>query len=342
MFNSISFSPSETAIIYSAEANPETLDDLDEDPYPKYRFKPHFGESYPNIRRPVLVMVRWADASTKAPLQNRLVRVISPTVSDNVVFGQAIFATEYRIFATGFKKTQDDRCLGIKWCLNRPGSIWELTTSMNATSGDLQTAGDVAIDIPGRSCRSPRIFFDKHGTPKHFFWLSNPAGGIHSSSTSLHVRDLVGDTGDRVLVDSISDPGTQGFPGLYAELNILPDPFIDDTTPSIVLQTIWGSSATIVSVNIETGILTHERSQFGGDPLEAWTVLAADGCSQMVCSQSSLTSPPKLVLLTLNDGKWVSRVLDSSDVSPQGKLQLSLVPRKAFRLSRMFSARSPR
>ncbi|KAG6374175.1 hypothetical protein JVT61DRAFT_4827 [Boletus reticuloceps] len=152
----------------------------------------------------------------------------------------------------------------------------------------------VAIEVQARACRSPRILFDKDGAPKYLFWLSNPVGGVHS--TSLHVRDLVRDGRDRVLVDSVSDPGPDGFPRLYTEFNILPNPFLYDTTTLIVLQTIWGSSLTIVSVDIETGHVAHERLWFGGSPLEAWIVLATDGRSQMVCSSSSLTSPPKLVL----------------------------------------------
>lgn len=277
-------------------------------------------------------MVRWrnpADASsiTKALVKHTSVTVISPPppLSDNVVFGQAIFATEDRIFATGIEKTEDGRFLGIKWYPSRPSSIWELNVATDAISDGLQTPGDaytaLKIRVPGRSCRSPRVFFDKDGTPKHLFWLSNRIGGASASSTSLHVRDLVANSGDRILLDSVLDPGNEEFPGLY-ELNILPDPFIYNMTPSIVLQTLWGSSATIVSVSIETGVVTHERLRFGGSPLEGWTVLATDGHSQMVCSQSSLTSPPKLVLFTLNQkGEWASRVLESTIVSPQGKLQ---------------------
>ena len=64
------------------------------------------------------------------------------------------------------------------------------------------------------------------GAPKQLFWLSNAVGGVCSSSTSLHGRDLVGDSGDRILADSVSDPGTERFPGLYAEPKLLPNLFI--------------------------------------------------------------------------------------------------------------------
>ncbi|KAG9308672.1 Alpha/Beta hydrolase protein [Chiua virens] len=306
VFQSISFSPSETAIIYAAEANPETADDLRYDPYPKHRYNPHFGESYSGTRRPTLFMARWRDQVLS---KNIPAVEISLPRSDGVIFGQAIFATEKRIFATGFRKNED----------GQPTSIWEIKAAENSVSEDHpnQYYPAFEIKVPGRSCRSPRVFLDKNGLPRQLFWLSNPLGGVHASSTSLHVRDLVGDSGDRILVDNVSDPVNGGFPGLY-DCNLLPDPFIYNPTPSILIQTTWGSMVTVVSVDIKTGLLTHERSQLGGNPLDSWSLLATDGSSQMLCSQSSLTTPLKLVLLTLNDSReWVSRVLESSVVSPQ-------------------------
>ncbi|KAG2751637.1 hypothetical protein P692DRAFT_201863756 [Suillus brevipes Sb2] len=41
---SLSFSPSETSLLYTAEANINSDDNASDDPYPKFRYTPHFAE----------------------------------------------------------------------------------------------------------------------------------------------------------------------------------------------------------------------------------------------------------------------------------------------------------
>ncbi|KAF9232903.1 Alpha/Beta hydrolase protein [Melanogaster broomeanus] len=344
VFKSLAFSPSETALIYTAEANPDTEGDIQDDPYPNLQFKPDFGESLFNRQRPTLFMLRWRSPVDKSSIARVAKKEMSLTaltlpqsLSDTIVLGQAVFATEERIFTTGYEKTLDGRFLGIKWCSNRPASIWELmlpavdpTTESSLGTSSVCTA--VKIEVPGRSSRSPRVLYGMDGKAKQLFWLSHPVGGPHMACSSLHVRDLVGGTEDRVLVHGISGCEGDQFPGLYTDFNLLANPFIYNMTPSVVLQTCWRSSATIVSVQVETGDISHERMWFGGSPSEGWTVLVTDGVSRMVCSKSSLTSPPKLVLLTLNRGReWIRTVLDRSIVSPEmeealGDLAMSVIP----------------
>ncbi|KAF8837150.1 alpha/beta-hydrolase [Paxillus ammoniavirescens] len=342
VFKSLAFSPSETALIYTAEANSDTVKDLRDNPYPYHRFKCDFGESYSNKRHPTLFVLRWgspvdAPSTTRVPKQDISLTALAlpKPLSDTIALGQAVFVTEERIFATGYETGEDGRFLGIKWCPNRPASIWDLNLPVampvaESSPGVSVVCTAVKIEAPGRSFRSPRVFFDLDGKAKQLFWLSHPVRD--PSSSSLHVRDLVGGAGDRVLTDSVSDPEEDQFPGLYTNFNLLANPFIHNMTPSVVLQTYWRSSATIISVHVETGDINHERMWFGGSPSEGWTVLATDGVSQMVCSKSSLTSPPKLVLLTLNSGgEWVRRILDRSIVSSKmeealGNLALSVIP----------------
>ncbi|KAF9230862.1 hypothetical protein BU15DRAFT_83087 [Melanogaster broomeanus] len=133
VFKSLAFSPSETALIYTAEANPDTEGDLQDDPYPNLQFKPDFGESLFNRKRPTLFMLRWRSPVDKSSIARVAKKEMSLTaltlpqsLSDTIVLGQAVFATEERIFTTGYEKTLDGRFLGIKWCSNRPASIWEL------------------------------------------------------------------------------------------------------------------------------------------------------------------------------------------------------------------------
>ena len=54
-FKSLSFAPSETALVYTAEANPESTREQEDDPYPKFCFTPHFGEQLSTKRRPTLL-----------------------------------------------------------------------------------------------------------------------------------------------------------------------------------------------------------------------------------------------------------------------------------------------
>ncbi|KIK92455.1 hypothetical protein PAXRUDRAFT_829938 [Paxillus rubicundulus Ve08.2h10] len=342
VFKSLAFSPSETALVYTAEANSDTPKDLQDNPYPSCRFKSDFGESYSNKRHPTLFILRWgspvdAPAIMRVPKWNVSLTALAlpKALSDTVALGQAVFVTEERIFATGYETGKDGRFLGIKWCSNRPASIWDLNIPVAMAVAENPPGVSVVctaakIEAPGRSFRSPRVFFDPDKKAKQLFWLSHPVGD--AASYCLHVRDLVGVTEDRVLIDSVSDPEEDQFPGLYTNFNLLANPFIYNVTPSVVLQTYWKSSATVISVQVETGDINHERMWFGGSPSEGWTVLATDGVSQMVCSKSSLTSPPKLVLLTLNrGGEWVRRILDRSILSPKmeealGDLTLSVVP----------------
>ena len=70
---SLAFSPSETALVYTAEANPNDFDNIKHEheyeydatshDYDKYRFLPSFGEKLGGRKRPVLFVVRWADPS---------------------------------------------------------------------------------------------------------------------------------------------------------------------------------------------------------------------------------------------------------------------------------------
>ncbi|KIJ61708.1 hypothetical protein HYDPIDRAFT_115515 [Hydnomerulius pinastri MD-312] len=342
VFKSLSFSPSETALIYTAEANPETTEGPEDDPYPKHRFKPHFGEMLFTRQRPTLFMLRWysphdATSFTRVAKKDMSLTALTlpGSLSDTMVLGQAVFAKEGQVFVTGYEQTEDGRYLGIQWCFNRPASIWELTLPKAGlidgdSLGASVTCSAVKIELPGRSCRSPRVFFDLDGTAKQLLWLSHALGGF--SCSSLHVRDLSGETDDRVLVDAVSDAEEDQFPGLYTDFTLLANPFIYNVAPSIVMQSVWRSSATVVSAHLETGAVSHERMWFGGSPSEGWTILATDGVSQMVCSKSSLTSPPEVLYLTLNPGgEWVRRVLDRPTLSPKMQealedLTISVVP----------------
>src|SRR6267154_5362900 len=68
--SSLSFSLSETSLIYIAEANVNGDDDASNNPYPKFRYTPHFGEPSRTKKRPTIFLFRlvmcWAWPGLKA------------------------------------------------------------------------------------------------------------------------------------------------------------------------------------------------------------------------------------------------------------------------------------
>ncbi|KIM65541.1 hypothetical protein SCLCIDRAFT_22710 [Scleroderma citrinum Foug A] len=311
---SLSFSPSETAFIYTAEANPDSADDIGDDPYLKFRYTPNFGEGLYTRKRPTLYIFRWreptADTSvptTRIPKKDLSLMAISlsqpPMIP--VFFGQASFATESQIFATGYELTADGRILGIKACFNRPSSIWELFLPSQNGKPDAETISCTAnkIEIPGRSCRSPRILFDKNRNPITVFWLSNPTFGPHASTVSLHSYNLIDKSPPSVLLASETSDNGDGFPGLYAEFNLLEDPFIEREGKGtcLITQSLWQSRTELVSVAVSDGYIFNETHHTPPDlpPFSNWNLLASDGYGSVVCSRSTPTSPPHVVLLNM-------------------------------------------
>ncbi|KAF9230861.1 Alpha/Beta hydrolase protein, partial [Melanogaster broomeanus] len=200
------------------------------------------------------------------------------SLSDTIVLGQAVFATEERIFTTGYEKTLDGRFLGIKWCSNRPASIWELmlpavdpTTESSLGTSSVCTA--VKIEVPGRSSRSPpRALW--HGRESQAVVLAlAPSRRAAYGMLFFTCPRLGWRTEDRVLVHGIFWLRRRPVPGfIHWTFNLLANPFIynDDTIrrPADVLE-------------VETGDISHERMWFGGSPSEGWTVLVTDGVSRM-------------------------------------------------------------
>ncbi|KIK35388.1 hypothetical protein CY34DRAFT_17047 [Suillus luteus UH-Slu-Lm8-n1] len=85
---SLSFSPSETSLIYTSE-----FEATDDDPYNKFRCTPHFGDTSRAKKRPTIFLFRWIRSPdfTRATKQN-LTLVALPgqcTVTKPILFAQA-------------------------------------------------------------------------------------------------------------------------------------------------------------------------------------------------------------------------------------------------------------
>jgi hypothetical protein len=316
-FRSFSFTPSESALVYAAEANPETTEGQEDDPYPKFRFIPNFGEQLYTKKRPTLFVFRWlfpnellrgGSDTTPAPFVTAL--SLDQPSNVPVLFCQATFITETRLYATGYEQTGDGKLLGLKFCFNRPSSVWELSLPSEYPEKATTTAcKSVKIGATGRSCRSPRVLFDNDRVPTTLFWLSNPLGGPHASTVSLHARDLKGSAGDRLLVDVVHDPSAQEFPGLYTEYNLPESPFLRLGDKTFVLvQSLWRSRPTLILINAENGDLIDLTPVMDGQPLYSWSLLGTDGAHSVICSRSTPTSPPETVLLTLTQNRTTGNI----------------------------------
>jgi acylaminoacyl-peptidase len=89
---SLSFSPTESAILYTAEGKtPET-----EDPFVKFRFNPDFGEGLVGKKQPVTFIFRW-DSSHRSTTTSDKPRIalVKLESKENVRFGQAVFLSEF-------------------------------------------------------------------------------------------------------------------------------------------------------------------------------------------------------------------------------------------------------
>ncbi|KAK2465161.1 hypothetical protein APHAL10511_002853 [Amanita phalloides] len=287
--STIAFSPSETALVYIAEQNEPSPD---HDPFAKFRFSPSFGEGLPKSRRPRIFIFRWQESETISVLSIQTDRVIH--------FGQAIFHTETELYATGFEPTPDDRLLGIKYCTNRPMSIFRLSVTGTTDAGEYLTA--VHQLTPAHlACRSPRIFTSSAST--FLAYLSCAIGGPHSAANSLHLIDLSvsSQPQPKTLVPIVDEPGSASFPGLYPPYNLLTSLVVNHATwnaPKLVTHSIWRSRSTVVLIDAQNGDITNLTPP--DDSLWNWQVLTTDGDAKIVCVRSSPSVPHQVVLGTIS------------------------------------------
>ncbi|KAG1834331.1 hypothetical protein DFJ58DRAFT_908669 [Suillus subalutaceus] len=340
--SSLSFSPSETSLLYTAEANINSDDNASDDPYPKFRYTPHFGEPSCAKKRSTIFLFRWtrSTAFTRAAKQDMLLVALSLAQPTRVpvLFGQATFATEDVIYASGHEHTKDGRLLGVKWCFNRPMGIWEIKLPESATVqgtpfGTKILCNALKLTPSERSCRSPRVLYNDSHTPTKLFWFSNPVGGPHASCVSLESRDLTTGT-NKVLVDTVMEPTPENdFPGLYPNYNMPSSPFLrcGDRT-YIVLHSLWRSRATILFIDTESGAISDKTKMRDGEPLYSWDLHATDNKTRLICSRSTPTTPSEVLLGYFDQHDNLNwKVLDKPTISSATEnalrdLTVSIIP----------------
>ncbi|KAG6847174.1 hypothetical protein H0H93_009726, partial [Arthromyces matolae] len=321
---SLTFSPSETSLLYVAEGNPPTP--TDEDPYIKFRYTPQFGEGLSGKRRPTIFVFAWKNGSGEP--QKALSSI---SIDSKALFGQVIFSPKGdSLYATGYEYTSDHRLLGIKYCFNRPSGIWELTPEPSSLSLDslLKEESNV-IKCTGKkltpsylSCRSPRIF--THNEKTTLLWFSHPSGGPHAATSLLYSLDITSGTDPKKitspLVDSVSKPDQGAFPGLYPDPNLSASSTLQldssSSSPYVITHSIWGSRTTVLLISTVDGTVKNLTPEDGN--LYSWKVFNTDGHKRVLCSRSTPISPNELVLGEFDDKGEVSwRVLYNPAIPSQ-------------------------
>jgi hypothetical protein len=311
------FSPAESAIVYTAEGNETSADDdkLGDSPE-TYRWKPDLGESWRGKRNLTTFLFRWDSSADLTPRVS--LSALSPAEAPPVptLFGQAVFASESRIFATGFEQTKDGRLLGLVWCRNRPMGIWELLLpdqDVDSSAKDTPVVLKCAarkLTAPERSCKCPRVLGDT------LFWLSDQIGGAHAACTSLVSLNL--STGEeKLLVDTVWEPSPpNAFPGIYTE-SLPTQPFLwIDHKPFLVTTSTWRSRSTLLLIGAQDGAVT-DLTPAGRWGQVSFKVLCTDGERRIVCARSAPTVPSvTMIALVRGDFSATWEFLEGPTLKP--------------------------
>ncbi|KIM37876.1 hypothetical protein M413DRAFT_448146 [Hebeloma cylindrosporum] len=330
--SSLSFSPSESAILYTAEAKaPET-----EDIFQRFRFDPDFGEGLSGKKRPAIFLFRWDISKGGKDSSPSLIQL---KTREDVRFGQAIFSSssDKIIYATGYEFTSDGRMLGVKGCFNRPSGIWQLMLSSIPTTEAPPEVTSKKISPASHSCRSPRIVV--HEGRAFLVWLGGSIGGAHIACNLIYRHEITSDGSkdlafpdETPLIPIIDTPGSDGFPGLYPAYNLPKSASIQvlGSQAYLLLHSNWGSRTTVLRISLIDGSVKNLTP--ANDDLYSWSVLTTNGLDSVICSRSSPSVPYEIMLGKFNsDGVVTWALLDKPQLPGSvskalGSIRTSVIP----------------
>uniref|UniRef100_A0A0E0BAI8 acylaminoacyl-peptidase n=1 Tax=Oryza glumipatula TaxID=40148 RepID=A0A0E0BAI8_9ORYZ len=313
-FHGISWNQEETLIAYIAEESPEPKPVFD---YTGYRkegssekdcnnwkgqgdWEEDWGETYSKKGRPSLFVLDIASGEVRA----------AKGISRSLSVGQVVWAPpsscgreKYLIFVgwlehNGFQNTP--RKLGIKYCSNRPCSLYATLCPFEESDVDNAPVSDsklesasVAINLTPSisSAFFPR--FSKDGKLLVFLSANHAVdSGAHNATDSLHKINWPSDWKmDQYLeitdvVPIVMCPQDGCFPGLYCS-SMLSDPWLSDRC-TMILTSAWRSTEVILSIDVLSGKATRispENSEY------SWSALAVDGHNVLAVSSSPIDPP---------------------------------------------------
>ncbi|XP_006414693.2 acylamino-acid-releasing enzyme [Eutrema salsugineum] len=318
-FEGISWNSDETCVAYVAEEPSRPKPTFDHLGYYKKEnsldkdigswkgqgdWEEEWGEAYAGKRQPALFVIDVESGEVEQ------IKGVPRSISvGQVVWSPKINGSaQYLVFAAWLG---DKRKFGIKYCYNRPCSLYAIKfTGVSSGSDEPKDDANQAFPIHNltksiSSGFSPR--FSKDG--KFLLFLSAKTAvdsGAHWATESLHKIDWPSDgkfteSVNIVNVTQVVNCPEDGcFPGLYVT-GLLSDPWLSDGQ-TLMLSSYWRSCRAILSVNLLSGEVSRVSPS---DSDYSWSVLALDG-DDIVAVSSSPVSVPEI--------KFGKKVLD-----PAGK-----------------------
>ncbi|CAL1411228.1 unnamed protein product [Linum trigynum] len=304
-FEGISWNSDETHIAYVAEEPTPAKPTFDGQGYKKCgseekdcgswkgvgEWEEEWGETYAGKRRPVIFIID-INSGEVQPVKG---------ISKHLSAGQVVWAPstetspQYLVFVGWSSET---RKLGIKYCYNRPCGLYAARAPFFGSDAkrEQKEIAEEDLSVLNVTQGISSAFFPVFSPDgKHLLFLSarnSVDSGAHSATESLHRIDWPANLqalSSAKIVEMISVvqcPEDGGFPGLYNG-SFLRKPWLSDGT-TIVLNSVWGSSEVILSVNISSGDLTRISPS---DSNAAWRALTLNDDNIIAVSSSPVDLP---------------------------------------------------
>ncbi|KAL5066858.1 hypothetical protein RYX36_017745 [Vicia faba] len=302
-FEGISWNSDETLIAYVAEEpspSKPTFNDLgykksgsDDKDSKSWKgqgdWEEDWGETYAGKRQPALFVINIASGEVQA------VKGIDKSLSvGQVVWAPSSEGSEQYLVFVGW--SFETRKLGIKYCYNRPCSIYVVKAPRESKTKENEidsTENAQALNLTQTISSAFLPRFSPDG--KFLVFLSARSSvdsGAHSATNSLHridwPKDLKFHQSAKVhdVIPVVLCAEDDGFPGLYFS-SFLSDPWLSDGH-TLVIPSVWHSSQVLLSVNVLSGQvkrITPVDSNF------SWSLLTLHGNNIFAVSSSPVDVP---------------------------------------------------
>ncbi|KAK3024099.1 hypothetical protein RJ639_044201, partial [Escallonia herrerae] len=249
-----------------------------------------WGETYAGKRQPALFVININSGEARA------VEGIEKSLS----VGQVVWTPsakglhQYLVFVGWPSHT---RKLGIKYCYNRPCSLYAVRAPFHEPEGNAPLLSNTteAVSLLNLTQSISSAFFPRFSPDGKFLVFfsakSSVDSGAHSATDSLHRMEWPTDGKptpaqivDVVPVVMSADNGC--FPGLYCS-SILPKPWLSDGR-TMIIPSYWHSTQAILSVEVLSGKVSRispSNSSF------SWNVLTLDGDNIIAVCSSPVDVP---------------------------------------------------
>ncbi|KAI3956988.1 hypothetical protein MKX01_001022 [Papaver californicum] len=225
------------------------------------------------------------------------------------------------------------RKLGIKYCCNRPCSLYAAKASVHKLDTDkLETKGDRTEDktaaINLTQVLSSAFFPQFNPDGKFLVFLSAKSAvdtGAHMATDSLHRIDWPTEGKPHIslklvdVVPVVKCAAEDCFPGLYCS-GILCNPWLSDGQ-TMIMSSYWHSCQVIISVDVLSGSVSRVTPNSSA----SWNILALDGDNILSVSSSPVEPPEIKYAYSTERKEWIWLDISSpvSDYSMKVRSMLS-------------------